>query len=50
MPFGCSPYGESHRILYEGEWCFLPKVTAIVKLVLEVVLTKFIAPLAFNLH
>jgi hypothetical protein len=50
MPFGCSLHGEAKNILQGGEWCLLPKVVICVKLVLEVVFTKSIAPLAFNLH
>jgi hypothetical protein len=47
---GCSPHGESHIILWEGEWCLFSKVASCVKLELEIVPTKSIAPLAPNLH
>ncbi len=40
-----------HKVYYRGrEWCFLPKVVSHAKLVFEVVITKFVAPLLFNLH
>lgn len=50
MSFGCSPYGESHSVLEGGEWCSFPKVVGPIKLVLEVVHTKFTTSLALNLH
>jgi hypothetical protein len=50
MTFGHSFRGDAPSILYRGEWCLLPKVMGHVKLVLEVILTKSIAPLSFNLH
>jgi hypothetical protein len=40
-----------HKVYYRGRgWCLLPKVTGRVKPVLEVVPTKFVTPLPFNLH
>jgi hypothetical protein len=50
LTFGCNPHRKAHSILSEGEWCLLPKVTSRVKLVLEVVPMKFVAPFPFNLH
>jgi hypothetical protein len=42
---------KNHRVYYkEGSGASSPKVAGRVKLVLEVVLTKFATPLAFNLH
>jgi hypothetical protein len=41
MSFECNPHKESQSILQGEEWCFFPKVVGHVKLVLEVVLTKF---------
>jgi len=50
VTFGCSPRREAQSILYGREWCLFPKVAGHVKLMFEVVLTKFIAPFPFDLH
>ncbi len=50
MTFGCSPHGKAHSIRWGGDWFLLLKVASRVKLVLEVVSTKFVAPFPFNLH
>jgi hypothetical protein len=48
--FGCSPCREASNIIEGGEWCLFPKVIGCVKLVLEVVITKFVTPFPFDLH
>jgi len=48
VTFGCSPYGEAQS--KEGSDASFPKVVGRVKFMLEVVPTKFAAPLSFNLH
>jgi hypothetical protein len=50
VTFGCNPCRKAHNILWGREWCILPKVVGHVKLVFEVVPTKFVTPLPFNLH
>jgi hypothetical protein len=50
VTFGCRLHKEAQSILWGGEWCLLPKVASCVKLMLEVVLIKFVAPLPLNLH
>ncbi len=50
MTFGYNPCGKSHNISQGKEWCLLPNVTSHVKLVLEVVPTKFVAPFLINSH
>jgi hypothetical protein len=50
VTFGCNSHGKAQNILQGREWCLLPKVASHVKLVLEVVPTKSITPLPFNLH
>ncbi len=50
MTFGYNPCGKSHSISQGKEWCLLLNVTSRVKLVLEVVPTKFVAPFLINSH
>jgi len=50
VTFEYNPYGKAQNIVWGGEYCLLTKVVGHVKLLLEVVSIKSIAPLPFNLH